>query len=363
MKNVLILDVANNSILPFIHYYKKIGYTTYVADEERFSIGFFSNSSDFKIKLPFIPELVTTNEKITFFLEYIKNICKSYGIKLLLAFNENTLKRIIKNHRRLGILNIFPSFRSYLILHNKKFFYKKIEEFSPESFKIPKILNTKNLKFPCIIKPNIGSGGFLTYICKNITELKMRKETIEINGRIPIIQEYIPFEDKIAINLLIDKNYKIKRAIVRKVASVKKIMKVLEELESFFKEIRYFGFASPQFLLKKDTLYLTEINPRLSSVPFGEDYGLNFPEGFHRAIVEDEEIEERIFFLDKNYDVGNVVRNIILYKKKYKDILPSYMGIYKHIENKLKHYANIMISKEYKNIIEVVFGKSKKLIL
>jgi hypothetical protein len=345
---VFILDVENSHVLPFLYYYRKLGYKVFAGGSKRFPIGFFSKFTQFKIYTPHL-ELIEKRKKIRHFIKFINDTCRKYGINLVLSFSERETRPLIEYKEELNITDIFPSITSYEILYDKstlkKYFLEKIRV---RNFCIPKSFDSTNVVFPCVVKPNIGGGGMYISICNNHYELTKSIRKIELVGRKPIIEEYVPFEDRIAMNVLIDRNYRIKRVITRKIKSEKEMLKIIYELEKFFRKIKYFGLASPQFLLKDNKLYLTEINPRLSAVLFGTDFNINFPEAFHEAIVENKNIEKKFIFLPKNFSWRSPMLHFTIYRKKYKDYLPLLIWIYQYFKEITKDTIKLIFSSEYK---------------
>jgi predicted ATP-grasp superfamily ATP-dependent carboligase len=344
---VFILDVENTQVLPFIYYYRKLGYKVFAGGAVKFPIGFFSKFSQFKIHTPFM-ELIEKKEKIRYFIKFINEVCRKYDINLVLSFSEMVTKPIIEHKEELNIIDIFPSLTSYEILYDKSILKEHLENMRMTSFYLPKSFDAKCVSFPCIVKPNIGSGGAYISICNNHSELRKSIKRIELGGRRPIIEEYIPFEDRFSMNILIDRNYQIKRVVTRKIKSKKEMLKTIYELEKFFKRIKYFGFASPQFLLKDNKIYLTEINPRLSAIPFGTDFNVNFPEAFHKAMVEKKNVEKKFFFLPKRFPLRNNMLHFMIYRKKYKDYLPLLIWLYKYFSGQIENNIKLLFSSEYK---------------
>jgi hypothetical protein len=353
--------VEDSSLLPLIFYYKKINYQTFGISEKNFPIGFFSKFLDRKILMP--PFKLEDRKKVWNFIKYLKSVCGKYNIKLLLSFEESKTKHIIFFKKRLKIRDIFPPYSSFKILYYKDLTKEKINEIiKPRSFLLPKTFTYPHIKFPCIVKPNAGSCGRHISICNNFIQLKRNITKIKVIKRRPIIEEYIPFQNKITLNLLIDRKFKIKRCVVRKVVSEEKITEILYELEEFFKRIKFFGFASPQFILQNNNLYLTEINPRLSTVPLGINFGAEFPEAFHKSIVERKNVEERIVFLPKYYPQPqrDIVNYVHIYKREYKDILPALATICQYFTERIKHHIKYKFSNEYKMWYNVIWGQYLK---
>jgi predicted ATP-grasp superfamily ATP-dependent carboligase len=349
---VFILDVENTQILPFLYYYRKLGYKVFAGSGIRFPIGFFSKFAQFKIHTPYL-ELIEKKKKIKYFIKFIKEICRKYDINLVLSFSERMSKPLIEHKEELNIIDIFPSITSYEILYDKSILKKYLEKIGLRSFYIPKSFDCADVLFPCVVKPNIGGGGMYISICNDRSELIKSVRRIELIGRKPIIEEYIPFENRFGMNVLIDRNYRIKRFIARKIKSKKEILKIIYELENFFRRIKYFGFASPQFLLKENKLYLTEINPRLSAVPFGTDFDVNFAEAFHEAIVENRKIEKKFILIPKSFSWKNPMFHFITYKKKYRDYLPLLIWLYQYFKGITKDAIKLIFSSEYRKWIKI----------
>jgi predicted ATP-grasp superfamily ATP-dependent carboligase len=349
---ILILDTENTQVLPFLYYYRKLGYKVFAGGSGRFPIGFFSKFAQFKIHTPHL-EITEKRKKIRYFIKFIKETCRKYDINLILSFSEMMSKPLIEHKEELNIIDVFPSITSYEILYDKGILKKYLEKIGVRNFCIPKSFDSTNVLFPCIVKPNIGGGGMHISICNNRFELRKAIRKIELAGRKPIIEEYVPFEDRFVMNILVDRNYRIKRVITRKIKSKKEMLKIIHELENFFRKIKYFGFASPQFLLKDNKLYLIEINPRPSAVPFGTDFNVNFPEAFHEAIVEKKSIEKKFIFMPKNFSWRNSMLHFMIYRKKYRDYLPLLIWVYQSFKGITKHTIKLIFSSEYRKWIKI----------
>jgi hypothetical protein len=356
---ILILNVEVSNVLPFTWYYRRKGYIVIGGSNLTIPSVLFSRSLAYRIYIPY-PNIgkieVQERGKERIFISKIKKVCEKYGIPLVLSFYENTTKPLIKYKKKLKIKDIFPSYKSYLTLYDKNILKKHLESENFKSFYVPKSYE-KIIKFPCIIKPNIGSGGEYVRICANFSELKKYSKMIKLARKKPIIEEYIPFQDGIAMNLLIDKKFEIKRAVVREVVSRNKLINVIDELEGFFKKIKYFGLASPQFLIKGGKLYLVEINPRLTYVPFGIEFGANFPKNFHEAIIENNEVEKKFIFIPRNYPRGNVWYLWRIYRIKYKETFPIGLESLRYFKWKIENRIKSLVSIEHKKWLKV-FSRS-----
>ena len=342
---VLILNAESGMTLPFFWYYNKLGYKVIGCANDISPSSLFSRAIHYRTFIKSPSEFDERSKRL--FVNRIERLRKRIDTRLVLGFRENTVEPIIKYKDKIKAENIYPSYRSYSILFYKDKLKRYVEMENPRSFLIPKSLDKDNIKFPCVVKPNIGRGGAFVALCNSLSELKFFSKIIKQNNRIPIVEEYIPYKDKIAMNLLIDRNFKVKRAVVRAAVSIERIKEIIYELEDFFKKIKYFGFASPQFLLKNRNLYLAEINPRLSAIYYGIDFGVNFPESFHLSIVEKRNIEERFIFVPKNYR-GNIVRYTNIFLRDFQDLMPIITTIGEHLYWKSKKKIKILFSKKYK---------------
>jgi predicted ATP-grasp superfamily ATP-dependent carboligase len=352
---ILILNVEASNVLPFTWYYRKRGYIVIGGSNLTIPSTFFSKSLAYRIYIPYsnIGKIeVQERGKERIFISKIKKVREKYGISLVLSFYENTTKPLIKYKKELKIKDVYPSYKSYLTLYDKKILKKHLESENFKSFYVPKSYG-KIIKFPCIVKPNIGGGGEYVRICTNFSELKKYSRMIRLARRKPIIEEYIPFQDIISMNLLIDKKFEIKRVLVREVVSRNKLINAINELEEFFKKIKYFGLASPQFLIKDGKLYLIEINPRLSYHPFGIDFGVNFPKSFHEAIIENNEVVKKFIFLPRNYPKGNIWHLLRIYRTKYEDILPIGIESLRYLKWKIEDRIKSLVSIEYKKWLNI----------
>jgi biotin carboxylase len=350
-RRILILNAEISSVLPFSWYYKNLGYTVIGGTNALLPTIFLSKSFDYSIYIP--SPNSTKKDSVKNFIKKVKKICQKYDITLLLSFYEHTSEPIIKYKRRFKIKKIFPSYKSYRILLDKILLKKYLETKSFQSFSIPRSYK-RIIKFPCIIKPNIGVGGKYVRICRNHQELKRYFKIIKLAGKKPLIEEYIPFQDRLSVNLLVDRKFRIKRVVAGEVYK-HKLINAIKELEDFFKEIKYFGLANPQFIVKNEELYLTEINPRLGSVPLGIDFGANFPESFHKAILENEDIEEKFVFIPKkNFRYYKLRYLLRMYINKYKDLFPPLIeGCIFLNEWVIKNKIKLLFSKEHKKWLEV----------
>jgi carbamoylphosphate synthase large subunit len=281
--------------------------------------------SKFKKKIYFYPKtnypFLFLRKRIKNFNRRIKEIIKEETISYIISQSESTLIPLL----------LEPSLKKYLlspplsvinILHDKEKLFDYLINLRPKSFKIPRVYKKReSMRFPLIIKLRKGVGGRFTKIIKNKKELLKGIRTIHLKKI--IFQQYIPSNLKLVFNLFVSKDGEIKRVLSFRKISLMRFKTLLEELENFFKEIEYFGFASPQFLVYKNQLFLLEINPRLSYYYYGIDFGVGLYEAFHKNIIEDEDVDKKVKILTFPPSFTTASR---IYLEETKDALPILMS-------------------------------------
>jgi len=300
---ILLLECESPSSLSFLKFYKDEKDVRIVCgSSSKIPIVFFSK---FRKKIYKYPNTLYpfyfSKKRIRKFNKVISNLVRKEKIDIIISQSEKTLipllsENLLKKHLP------YPSLKTVNVLHDKMKLFNYLARLSLRSFKLPKVYeNPTEVKYPIIIKPNKGAGGFLVKKINKKEELLKTIQILRRERRRVIIQEFIPSKLKLALNLFVDKEGKIKRLLSFRKIKISKLRKLKEEIENFFKEIQYFGFASPQFLIHKNQLFLIEINPRLSYYYYGLDFDLDFPEAFHRCIIKNEGIEERFKILPFPY--------------------------------------------------------------
>jgi hypothetical protein len=152
-----------------------------------------------------------------------------------------------------------------------------------------------------------------------VSQVKRAIRILNVYGREPLIQQYIPFEESFGINLLVDKRGRVVRLLSSLLIKKNRICRIVRDLEKFFKSVKYFGLASPQFLSLDGVVYLMEINPRLSVYFYGLDFGANFPEGFHNLFIAGSSVKKAFKFVTKLPTFYTASK---LYLKRMADPLP-----------------------------------------
>lgn len=253
-EKILILDSEYPNSLFFHRYFSSTDFEVHAGAPTKTAVSFFSN----KVKKKFIyPEsgylenygrrtLINKNQ-VKKFVRSLKGYMEEKKINNLLCLSESTLIPVSFFREELDS-KLYPKKEVIKKLHDKFEFFKKIRDHKFENFKIPETYSDKEESFPCIVRPRRGFGSRFTYLCYRKESLKNSIKKIKSNGRRPLIQQYIPSGNKFAPNLLADKDGKIIRAVSSKKISKEKTKKVFKELEEFFRDIGFFGFASPQFI-------------------------------------------------------------------------------------------------------------------
>lgn len=322
---MLILDSELSSVLNFLSSYSEADLDILTGSWQRFPISLFSRFRGNHTKVPesgYLPDygasVLVKEEKIKRFVDFIGKLTFAKNIDLVIPLTESSLIPLSENRRKLKGLEEYPSHDSILSLHDKKLFVEKIKSFLPDFFLVPETFNKDKATFPCFVRPAKGCGSNFSYRCESFEELCKKIDILKRYGREPIIQEFIN-GNRFAPNLLVDKDYNIVRVYSTTKIHKEKMKKIIPELESFFESIEYYGFASPQFLIKDDEAHIMEINPRLSYVPYGLGFGVRFPEAFFKILSSKEDVKKRFVFME---DVPPVWKSSINYFIRSLDPFP-----------------------------------------
>ena len=301
---ILILDAEFPNTLTFLSYFHSLGWKTFAGSSQRFAISFFSRFSTYKYHHPPTGYLCEYGKgklfykiNIKLFLSSFKKFLERSGIRKVICLSEASLIPTSMNVEELKIERFYPSYPIINFLHDKFLMFEKLNGIDIKSFSFPVCYSLDKLEFPCVIRPTKGAGSSHVYACKNLKETRKALNILKIFRREPLIQEFLPNKEGFSLNLLVDKDGKIVRSLSSMKVPKKEIIKIIKDLEKFFKSIGYFGLASPQFLLVDDKPYLTEINPRLSVYYYGLDFGVNFSKAFHELFIEGKKIKKIFKFM------------------------------------------------------------------
>jgi len=318
---IFLLECESPSSLQFLKFYNRKKEVEIVCGtSSRFPIVLFSR---FKKKTYYYPKTYypfqLSSESIRKFTTRINEIVTKEKIDYIITQSESTLIPLLM-HQNLKKYLTSPSLSVVNILHDKKIFFDTLNNFSLRSFKIPRIYEEENnIKFPLILKPRKGMGAKFVKIFKNKEEFSREIGRLKWVNKNFILQEYVPSKIKLTLNLFVSRNNEIKRILSFRRISMKRLKAVLGELEEFFKKIGYFGFASPQFLIYKNQLFLLEINPRLSYYYYGIDFNVGLYESFHENLIEDKDVNKKIKIIEFPPSLFEASK---LYLKETKDPLP-----------------------------------------
>jgi hypothetical protein len=326
MDRILILDGENPLSLPFLSFYHKLKYRVFVGSPHRFPIAAFSKVPCLRYRHPPSGYLTAYGKShlvrknlLSAFIRSLQRFLRRYSIERVIPLSEFTMVPILFHLNELPIENIYPPYPTIEKLHDKSLLLQLIKEIRHKSFLLPATYFPNHLRFPCVVRPTKGTGSRHVYLCKNRKEFERALFILKMYGRDLLVQEYIRAEKRFAINLLINKKGKVVRCLSSLPLRRARILRIVKDLERFFKLIGYFGFASPQFIVENKKVYLTEINPRLSFYFYGLDFGVDFPQGFHELFIERRDAKRITKFIERFPSFG---RASALYLKQRKDPLP-----------------------------------------
>ena len=251
MKKILI-SAANGTVMPELITYLKKSY--YVIGIDSNEIGLAKKYCDEFYKSP--------NGKDIKFIKFIEKI----GIKvdMIFLFVDEELDIVSKNLHKLNKIQnklILSPFRTINMCNDKLKFEKFFTEF--KNINLPKFKkNKKN-----IIKPKIGRGSKNIFITENrkITNSFQKDNNF-------IVQEFIEGIEY-TVDCLFDKNGRLifslprERLVAQNVSIIGKIIKnkkINNLMELIGSKLNFYGPVNVQIIIKKDQIYLIEINPRLS---------------------------------------------------------------------------------------------------
>ncbi len=302
-KRVFILDAEFSNSLDFLRYFRSEGYDVFLASPGAVYETLLSRYRKTKIKLPesgyledYGKGVLRTEKKIKEFILCLKKKLRRYRTDKIVPLTEGTLIPVSKYRSKLPIADILPEHSAIINIHDKLLCQKKLSEFSPSEFSLPKVFES-DLKFPCVARPRKGVGSYYTYLCRDEESRQEAQRKIKDVDRKPFIQEYIPPDSKGCINLFVDREGEIKKAVSMLNVDEERVRRILDELEQFFGDIEYFGFASPQFIVRGKEIFLFEINPRLSYYYYGLDFGVGLVMAFEKNILSGEEVRKGFQFI------------------------------------------------------------------
>lgn len=133
------------------------------------------------------------------YIESIINICNESEIDFLIPGGEEPMTLLNNSRNKLyenGIKTVMNSSEVINKFSNKSTCFKNLSELGfkiPLTMEITNKYELDNMIFPCIVKPSTGSGGSNSvFLAKDNKEAEIYVNYILSDGRIPIVQEYIP---------------------------------------------------------------------------------------------------------------------------------------------------------------------------
>lgn len=163
-------------------------YKIYACDISEYAYGLYMNECENTFRIPSDEEQ---------YLKSILRICRDNKIKIIIPGGEKPAEILRKSN------SLFLSEKITVVLNNievceicsdkKRTFdvLRKLNIAIPATYD----KNSKQVKYPCIIKPAKDSGGSnFVFIAENETEKNLYVEYLDKNKKQPIIQEYISIE-------------------------------------------------------------------------------------------------------------------------------------------------------------------------
>ena len=251
MKKILI-SAANGTIMPeLIRYLKKSFYVIGIDNNE---IGLAKKYCDEFYKSP--------NGNDIRFIKFLESV--GAKVDMIFLFVDEELEIVSKNFNRLNKIQnkLILSERKTIDICNDKFkfnsFFGKFININLPKFK-------KNSK--SIIKPKIGRGSKNIFITENNNIIN----NFQKNNNF-IVQEFVDGMEY-TVDCLFDKYGKLvfslsrERLVAQNVSIIGKTIKD-KKIDSFIEligsKLNFYGPVNVQIIIKKNKIYLIEINPRLS---------------------------------------------------------------------------------------------------
>ena len=249
----------------------------------------------------------------------------------------------------------------------------------------------KNIKFPCILKPNNGTGSIDVYKIKNQVELKKNIKILKKKYDKLILDEYVDGKEYSLEVLFIKNKIIFEQLVVKKINDNHhfvesgheifpkygaKIIKIKKQLINIIKEFNLNKmFLHIEFKIdRNDNLEIIEINPRLAGgfIPILIKYFNNLDlinlyidiisgKKIKKIILKKNNYVYKIFFLIppksnklRSIVISNKIKNFIIEKKIYKDKIKNFTQFSYDFSDRLGH-----IIFKAKNIYELNHKEKK----
>lgn len=237
------------------------------------------------------------------FIDFIHEYCKKNHPQMLLPMEDTTLELLAGEKKLFEKLTRLPiaSKTKLRKARNKGGVIHLAESLGipvPKTWQITTLdqLDTigKQLPYPVVIKPNVGSGAMGVVYPRDHRELMEQYQVIHNRFPFPLIQEKIPTEGAgFGASFLLDEASEPKAVFIHKrlreypvtggasTARVSIRHDIIREMaENLLKAMNWYGIAMVEFKIdpRDNTPKLMEINPRFwGSLALAIESGVNFP--------------------------------------------------------------------------------------
>lgn len=250
------------------------------------------------------------------YLQKVLEIAKKESIDIVIPLIDYELELYSKNvnkFKELGIEVMISSYKSIQIASDKLKTYEFFKKFDFINNPKTKLLNNYNKDSfnseYVILKPKNGSSSIGVYKVKKENVISFAN-MLELDKTIYIAQEYIDFDfevtvdtfvkDNKAIELCQRKRLKVRGGEVERAVTIKdkNITKIVEQI---VKSSSFYGVINIQIMVKGNSYYIGEINPR---------FGGGFPLSYYSGANMVEHLESLILnkdlpqLLDSRYKEG-----------------------------------------------------------
>lgn len=286
-KSVLIAGLGGASLgTEIFKSLKKSGkYNIYGSDISKFAYGLYEKD----LKKTFLVDVKN-------YIKQTIEICKKEGIDVIIPGGEEPLQLLYKNKSLFDKIGIKLAINSWEIIRMctdkiKTFNYLKKEKIPvPQTIDIEEIKDLDSLKYPCIIKPSIGTGGSVfTYLAENKEEANLSILYLKKRGMKAIIQEYMPEKEgeytvgvlslptgELVGSIALKRFFNTKLSTLLKYGNriissgysqglIDEFKDVRKQCEKIAKKLKNKGPLNIQGRYKDGVFYPFEINPRFSA--------------------------------------------------------------------------------------------------
>lgn len=287
MKNYNLLLLSSSNHVQLVNSFKKafekleLKADIYTADLQEHCASGFVSKKHFSIP---------RSDSDEYFL-VLERIIKENNINIILSARDEELSILSANKEffeRLDCYLLISKAESIKLCRDKyklNIFFAKNNIPHPKTFLIKDLKNSKTVNYPIICKPRIGKGGMGILLAQNFTVI----ENQIINYENYIFQEYIKGIEY-TIDVLNNFEGKVLSIIPRKRTLVKggeSIISITEKNDRLMKyakliceKIGFIGHINIQCIMKNDSPYFIEINPR-----FGGASNAAFKAGMNSPLI------------------------------------------------------------------------------